>query len=275
MDPRAVRSFTERFLQCHECQIIESAPSHIITQLSIQADKDLLNRPMYWMYVEKMNLPPNPSQLCFIFNPEERPPELRGEYLFHGSPRFTHMLQSAQKLGRFVRLYQQPAGDDRYTYVSKAYTQWLGVNFKVSYVCDQKKDQVRYLGVNMENGEIVEGFYQAIQGWEWSGKLPAQRHTVKTQLSLAQALGELEYYLQDEIEKEDLSWAEQAMDRLRAEMVQLEQFYPETMSDELAKEKKQRQSETIWQYHPRVEVSVINAGLFHMEGVLRGKSFRQ
>ena len=47
------------------------------------------------------------------------------------------------------------------------------------------------------------------------------------------------------------------------ELEQLEHFYPEGVKNE---EKKQRIRETIWQYHPRVEVEVINAGLFYLDG---------
>lgn len=267
MDQKEIRTFTERYLQHHDCQIIESAPTHLITQLSIDADKDLLNRPFYWMYVEKMNLQPQPARFCFIFDQENHPPDLKGEYLFYGSPRFTQIMSSAQKHGQFVRLYQQPSGWSRYNYVSRPYTPWLNVNFKISYICDQKKDRISYLGIHLQNGTIREDFYQQVQNLSWTPKLPARRHTITPRLTIAEAVGELEYYLQEQLVNEDLTWAEQAKERLDLELSQLDSFYPDesAMSDEILKEKRQRRTETIWQYHPRVEVMVINAGLFYME----------
>jgi hypothetical protein len=267
MDQSTVRSFTERYLQSHHCHTIESTPTHLITQLSIQVDKELLNRPFYWMYVEKMNLHPEPSRCCFIFHPDEAPAHLHGEYLFHGSPRFTQMLESAQKLGQFVRLYQEPRGMDRYTNRSKSYIPWLGINFKISYICDQKMDRICYLGFNLQSGEIEEGFYARIQPLPWTSKLPAQRHTVSPRFPIAEAAGECEYYLQDQLENEDHTWAINALTKLTQELEQLERFYPDEahISPENHKEKKQRQSETVWQFYPRVEVTVINAGLFYME----------
>jgi hypothetical protein len=271
MDQQAVRSFTERYLQSHHCHLLESTPTHLITQLSVQVDKELLDRPFYWMYVEKMDLPPQPTQLCFIFHPEEAPADLRGEHLFHGSPRLAQMMQSAQKLGEFVRLYQAPQGFDRHAYRSKSYTPWLGIHFKVSYVCDQKMDRICYLGFNLQSGEIEEGFYQRMQKLPWTSKLPAQRHTVSPRFPIAEAVGECEYYLQDQLENEDRTWAKQAMERLTQELEQLERFYPEKeqMTAELLKEERQRRRETIWQYHPRVEVEVINAGLFYLEAAAK------
>jgi hypothetical protein len=269
MDQKEIRSFTERYLQYHDCHILESGPTHLVTQLSVQADKDLLNRPFYWMYVEKMNLEPTPARFCFIFDPdpEKRPADLRGEYLFYGSPRLTQLLNSAQNHGKFVRLYQQPSGWDKYSYISKPFTPWLSVNFHVSYICDQKKDRISYLGINLQSGEIREGFYQSILNLSWSVKLPAQRHITHPRLTIAEALGELEYYLQDQLQNEELSWADEAKERLDIELDQLEHFYPDetAMSEEMWKEKKQRQRETIWQYHPRIEVKIVNAGLFYME----------
>ncbi|RAL26599.1 YqhG family protein [Thermoflavimicrobium daqui] len=267
MDQQKVRSFTERYLQAYQCHLIESAPTHIKTQLSIKADKDLLNRPFYWMYVERMNLPPQPAQFCFIFDPEHRPAELRGEYLFFGSPRFSQMLNSAQKHGRFVRLYQQPLSKARNDFSSKPYTPWLGINFKVSYICDQKKDRICYLGMNLRTGNIVEPFYPKINSFDWTSKLPPKRHLIEPRFHFAESVDELEYYLKEQIEQEDPTWAYEANKRLELELKQLDHYYPELgkRTEEQEKERSQRRREIIWQYQPRVEVQVINAGIFYME----------
>ncbi|SFJ32534.1 YqhG family protein [Thermoflavimicrobium dichotomicum] len=267
MDQQKVRSFTERYLKSYECHIIESAPTYLQTQLSIEADKDLLNRPFYWMYVERMNLPPQPARFCFIFDPENCPEDLRGEYLFFGSPRFAQMLQSAQKHGRFTRLYQQPSSRESLSRVSKAYTPWLGMNFQVSYICDQKKDRITYLGINLCTGEIVEPFYPTIRSLGWTSKLPPKRHVTAPRLSFAEAVGELEYFLQEQIEGEDPTWAVEAKKRLEMELDTLAHYYPEQeqRTEEQEKERVQRQRELIWQYHPRIEVQLINGGLFYME----------
>ncbi len=61
-----------------------------------------------------------------------------------------------------------------------------------------------------------------------------------------------------------MTWAKQALKRMRIELEQLEHFFPEGENNA---EKEQRIRETIWQYHPRVEVEVINAGLFYLEAL--------
>ncbi|MGA9174969.1 MAG: YqhG family protein [Thermoactinomyces sp.] len=267
MDPKKVREFTERYLMLNDCHILESGPTYLITQLSIHADKDLLNRPFYWMYVERMNLPPQPIRLSLIFDPDNHPEEIRGEHLFYGAPRFTKILHSAQKHGRFVRLYEEPGSYQRYGDLTKPYTPWLAVNYKVSYVCDQKRDRLFCLGINLHDGTIQEGFYQMIKDRQWTNKLPAKRYTIEPQLKVVEAVGELEYYLEETIRNEDQTWAEEADKRLRMELEQLESFYPDesSLSDELSKEKKQRREEIVWQFHPRVEIEVVNSGLFYVD----------
>lgn len=266
MDPAQVREWTERYLNLYQCQILESAPSYLITQLSIEADKDLLNRPFYWMYVEKMNIPPKPIQLCFIFDPKNHPLNIQGEFLHYGAPRFQKMLQSAKKHGKFVRLYEDPGWQPAHS-PSKPYTPWLLVNYQISYVCDQKKDRLCSLGINLLNGEIVESFYDRLKKRKWLNRLPPRRYLPAYGISLTEAVGELEFYLEEQLREEDLTWAKEAKERLTMELNQLNTFYPEEekQDDEVRREKKNREQELVWQFHPRIEADIVNAGLFYIE----------
>lgn len=266
MDQTQIREFTERFLDHHQCKVVEVAPTHLVTQLSIDVDKDLLNRPFYWMYVEKMGTTPQPAQLCFIFDADNRPPELNGEYLFFGAPRFKMMLRSAQKHGRFVRLYQETHLRPRYG-TSLPYVPWLAVNFKVSYISDQKKDIIHQLGINLQSGEIRENFTEELAKFQWTHKLPTGRHLLPEKMNGAEALSELEYYLDDLLKQEDHTWANEALERYINEISQLEAYFPEKseLEEEQHKNKDARKREIIRQYHPRIEVEVINAGYFYRD----------
>lgn len=263
MEADRIRSFAERFLTAHGCHFVEKSPEHLVTQLSIEADKDLVNRPFYWMYVEKMGIEPKPSLLTFVFDPQRLGEHDRGELLTYGSPRFVSMLESAKKRGRFVRLFEEKPAPVGSPLTSRPYIPWLGVNFQISFVCDQKKDEICCLGINLHSGEIVEDFFRKMLRRRWTARLPANRHTVQPQLTIVEGVGELERFLQERIEQQDLDWAEQALNRMKMELEQLEHFYPEEVK---SSEKEQRIRETIWQHHPRVEVEVINAGLFYLDG---------
>lgn len=265
MDQTKLREFTERFLISQQCQIVESTPNYLITQLSVEADKELLNRPFYWLYVEKMGLTPQPTQLCFLFDKENPAPDLRGEYLHFGAPRFKMMLQAAKKRGRFVRLYQLTHMRPR-TH-SLPYVPWLAINFKVSYISDQKKECIHHLGINLQTGEIREHFYQELCQLNWTNKLPTGRHLLPEKMSLIEAISELEYYIEDLLKQEDHTWAKKAYERYVQEVKQLESYFPEEekRSPEEEKYKESRMQEIIRQHLPRIEIEVINAGYFYKD----------
>jgi hypothetical protein len=271
VDQIALREFTERYLEANDCRIMESTPSYLHTQLSIDADKDLVNRPFYWMYVEKMNLPVNPMQLCFVFDPENPPTDRRAEYLFYGSPRFRQLLQSAQKQGKFVRLYQEPAGRSPFSSQSKGYIPWLSVHYLVSYVCDQKKDRISAYGINLQTGQIKTNFEEQLHQYKWTHKLPEKRYTLSPRMTIQEAVGEIEYFLTEELTEEDHRWAEDAKQRLHDEIEQVNTYFPDEtkQTDEQKSAKTARQRECIWQYHPRIEVNLVSAGLFYLESKLQ------
>jgi len=268
MDQNQVRNFTEKYLKLGKCQIIESAPTHLITKLSIKTDKELLNRPFYWMYVEKMNLQPNPAKICFIFDKENYPKDLSGEYLFFGSIKFERILTSAQKNGRFTKLYQLTSSWK--TKTVKQYKPYLAINFKVTYICDKRKDCLIYLAINLMTGDILEDFYHNIKNLDFDHKIPPNRTIPLPYLSITEAVGELEYFVQEKIQKDDHSWAKEAFEKLQVELQQLDKFYTVNENDkdkekEKEKEKEKNKQEIILQYYPRVEVLVAQAGLFYLE----------
>lgn len=267
MDQQQLRSFVERYLQAMDCQIIESTPEMIDVQLSIEADQALLNRPFYWMYVEQMNLPAHPAQFRFFFTKTEESNGFYSDYLFFGSPRFTQMLNSVQQKGRFVRLYQQPKANGDPFRSTKGYRPIFAVHYLISYICDQKKDRISDLAIDLQTGEVISPFYQWAKNQQWSHQLPASRFLQPSQLSFPEAIGRLEAYLQKQIEQEDPTWAEEAKQRLAEEYQQIETYYPEdeSMEEEQLHEKKQRLREIVWQFSPRVEINVVNAGLFYIE----------
>ncbi|PTX55001.1 uncharacterized protein YqhG [Melghirimyces profundicolus] len=267
MEPSQVKSFAERYLDAFGCRIIEQRPGLIQAELSVEADPDLVHRPFYWMYVEKMGLNPQTSTLTWVFDREEAPQGIPAERLSFGSPRFQQMLHSARKHGRFIRLYEDTPRPVRSRAGSKPYDPWLGVNYRISYLCDRKKEEILHFGIHLRTGEIIENFYSRIRDRNWNPRLPAHRHILPPLFTVAEAVGELEYNLQGYVEQQDMEWARDAKEQLNRELERLHAYYPEEwrMSDELHEEKKQRIRETVWQYHPRVEVEVVNAGLFYLD----------
>ncbi|MEW9672800.1 YqhG family protein [Ammoniphilus sp. 3BR4] len=281
MNQQEIRSYIEGYFRAFQSPFTEETPAYFTVQLPVEVDKDLGNRPFYWTYVEKIGLEPNPLHLTFIFDREQVPEGVRGEELIFGSRRLHQIFESAKKHGKFVRLYEhiepQPALG---SFSSVALVPWLGVNFKVEFICDQKKDLLLPLGINLISGAIVSNFYQSVSQLDLTPKLPDYSFTMQPIFGIDSGISRLEQFIQSCLDQEDTLWAKLAIERLDEEKQLIESFYQkesirqgkteeeqelaEERKIKLAAEKETRLQELEWQFQPRIEVSAVNAGLFYL-----------
>lgn len=282
MNQTEIRNYAETYFRAFESKFIETHPAYFSVELPIEVDKDLGNRPFYWTYVEKIGIEPNPLTLTFIFDADRTPEETRGEVLAFGSRRLRQIFDSAKKHGKYVRLYESPSLDNvPRSLASLPLTPWLCVNYKIEFICDQKKDMLLPLGINLISGQISSGLFEKLKTLALTPKLPDYTFTTQPIFSFESAADRLEQRVQSIIDQEDTGWAEQATIRLEEEKGFIESFYSEAESNvdraketnepniaeeraKLAKEKEMRLKELNWQFEPRIEVSVINSGLFYL-----------
>ncbi len=351
MDQPTVRRYVEKYLAAFSTHVMETHPDFLTVVLPVEVDKDIGNRPFYWSWVEKMNIAPQPMQLTFYFDQDAIPAGKRGELVHFGSPRLQQIFQSARKHGRFVCLYEQAPhlikglGSKR----SAPLTPWLGLNVKVSLLCDKKRDILLQLGINLHQPHIVHRFYDFVRGLTLTPAIPDYFYTLDRRLSVEQAYDQVQQEVRQLLDREDHTWADAARERLQEEVAILEAYYeelaarepesdheqdaedkelsspdteaetpqeqvdssaseseplpaedsasavaaesspagsfrildflrangiPETPKEAInqedwrkstpAEEKARRLAELNWQYEPRIDISVINAGLFYL-----------
>lgn len=231
MNQLQVRNFVERYLSSFSAHVMESHPSYLTVKLPEEVDKDIGNRPFYWSWVEKMNIPPQPMVLTFFFDPENKPEGMRGEPIHFGSGRLQQIFQSTKKHGRFVCMFehnpvllQRGAPPGRR---SSPLMPWLGVNLKLSFICDKKRDMLLYLGINLHQPRIVHDFYPFLQRLSLSPSIPDYFYTLDRRISLVQAMEAVQSEVQGIIAKQDQRWAEEARQRLSDELQILEAYYAE------------------------------------------------
>ncbi|HJV46981.1 MAG TPA: YqhG family protein [Bacillota bacterium] len=281
MNQTEIRRFVEGYFQAFESTFIEEHPAYFSVELPIEVDKDLGNRPFYWTYVEKIGLEPTPLKLTFIFDHEQVPSDVRGDYLKFGSRRLHQIFDSAKKHGRFIRLYEaqleSPGLGSRSSF---PLVPWLCTNYRVEFICDQKRDLLLPLGINLLTGSISSNFYQKIGSLTLTPKLPDYSFTMQPIFGVESAISRVEGFIQDLLSKEDTVWAIQAQERLKEEKELVESFFGEevlrqesTDEDEIERmqkrkslllEKETRLQELDWQFDPRIDVSIVNAGLFFL-----------
>ena len=53
MQQQEIHKFLERYFLSNKCEIVDKQPSYMTVQLTIELDKELMNRPFYWHYLRK------------------------------------------------------------------------------------------------------------------------------------------------------------------------------------------------------------------------------
>ncbi|WP_088104701.1 YqhG family protein [Halalkalibacter urbisdiaboli] len=260
MQQQHLHNFLERYFEANDSPVIESTPSHLTVQLSIELDKRLMNRPFYWHYLEKTGGTPQPAQLTFITNQENAPEDIKGELIHFGAPRLHQLFESTRELGGFIRLYEQvnALGNK-----SIPLQPWLCLNAKVSFQCDRKKEVLLSLGLNLIHGQIVPNFYDHIKDKSLTPKIPDFCFNLSPLITPKSGILRLQKMVQTYAENEDPTWANEAIKRWEADLTLLEAFYEEyeekPESYELEKEALKEQ------YEPRIHVEIVNGGMFYLQ----------
>jgi hypothetical protein len=283
MNATEVRDYVMQYLNAHQSHIIEKSPGHVQVKLPPELDKDLTNRSYYWSFVERTGVEPETVTLSLIFDPDLIPDGTKGEEVLFGSQRLNQIFQSVNRRGRFVRMYQVGSTPSASFRDSTPYFPWLGVNYKIEYICDKKRDVLLSMGVNLCTGEQKSNFYPDLKGISLSPKLPNNTHIIRPVVQINEAIHMLEKTIEGQLDQEDYGWADEANDRLQEEIQLIEAYYEgrgakerelpksedntkEAISEirDWREEKEQRINETKWQFQPRIRISTINAGIFYL-----------
>src|SRR5690606_7831397 len=307
MNTKQIHRFVLKYLEATQCEILDKSPYHIKVKLSQAADRELTNRPYYWSFIDRLNETPETMSFLFVtdeekyeatvaqqpveepklLTPEEKAmeraygivpkplPRIPREHLHFGSSRLKQLFESAENNGSYVCLYQEPQTRTLHPYDSRPYTVWLGINYMVEFSCDLKREEIHSLGISLVTGHCQEQFYDRLTSIRLSPRLPANVHIAKNGISYTKALSIAESHLEKRLKSYNYEWAEKAQARLQEELERLEGFYKPLLAQatdeeqklEIEQLKEKREEEIRWQYEPRVTVSVINSGIFHLDGI--------
>lgn len=256
MEQHDIHHYLERYFRASGCDILENDNKTLHIQLSVEVDKLLMNRPFYWKYIENTNQTPQPMKLKLVTDPTEAE---EGEFIHFGSPRLHQIFESAKQLSAHTRLYE----DVGHIHApSVPLEPWLGLNIKISYQCDRKKDSLISYGLQLINGQIIENFHDRLLSLNLTPKIPDYCFTISPLIKPQSGLKRIESLIETNVQNENHSWAEEAKQRWNEDLSLLDQFYEGTddkpQSYELEKEALRQQ------YEPKIHVEIINGGLFYL-----------
>ncbi|MTT32663.1 hypothetical protein GMB86_11665 [Terrilactibacillus sp. BCM23-1] len=255
MKQAAIHDYLYKYFKSNNCEILENHHSQLKVKLTVDLDKLLMNRPFYWHYMEKINQQPETAVLTFKTDPKD---EGDGEFIHFGSPRLHQIFQSAQQLAPFIRLFHiVPALENK----SIALKPWLGLNIKVSYQCDVKKDRILSLGLQLINGTLIDQFQSLLESLPLTPKIPDYCYTLQPLIRPLSGIRRIESYLVTMLKGETHDWASDAIRRWEHDLHLLDQFYDEEEKPETYHSEKEALKS---QYEPKIHVQFINGGLFYL-----------
>ncbi|WP_246945977.1 YqhG family protein [Bacillus pinisoli] len=261
MQQHEIHRFLERYFIANECEILENAAGFMNIQLTIDLDKELMNRPFYWHYLEKTGGTPNPAQLAFITNPAQSRSDVKGEVIHFGSPRLHQIFQSTKKLAGFIRMYEQ-VKQTNFQQNSTPLHPWLGLNMKISYQSDQTRDVILSVGLNLINGMIIDHFQDQLNRLNVTPKIPDFCFTLTPIIKPQSGIARVKQTIQSIIDHDDHTWAIQARERWEQDLQLLDHFYEDIEEKPESYEVEKQALKD--QYEPKVKVSVINGGIFYL-----------
>ncbi|MNO16663.1 Bacterial protein YqhG [compost metagenome] len=199
------------------------------------------------------------------------PGRIQQEELVFGSPRLKQIFAASRQGGRCVYLFENPGQRQRMTLISAAYEPWLGVCFKIEFWCDMKREELHFYGISLLTGRVDEGFAPRLQGITLQPRLPENVHIEPTRITLSEGKASLEACIQAKLASYNHSWAEEARERLNDELSLIDSYYSELLKEEDVERQafhqeqyESRRGEIRWQYEPRIVVSAVNYGIFHL-----------
>ncbi|KEZ51674.1 YqhG family protein [Metabacillus indicus] len=258
MQQQQISEFLETFFTANSCDITEKQPGYMTVQLTVDMDKELMNRPFYWTYLEKTGGVPNPMQLTLITDAKRAPADLKGEIMHFGAPRLHQIFRTAKKFGGHIRLYENPPN----TGSSQSLHPWLGVNVMVSYQSDKKKDHLYSIGLHLISGAIIEDFQDHLENMALTPRIPDLCFTTSPMIKVQSGLLRIQNFIQAKFEQDDHSWADDARQRWNSDMMLLSHFYEDL---EEKPESYHLEKEALKElYDPHIHVSITNGGLFYL-----------
>ncbi len=260
MYPQQIHGYLLQFFKESNCQVLNDNDHYIDVQLTIEMDKKIMNRPFYWRYLESTDGVPNPAQLTFITDKNKLVEDVKGEVVHFGSPRLSQLFQATKDMGSFVQMYEQVADNLEAQIIL---TPWLGVNYKISYYCDQTKEMLYSFGINLMTGNLIEGFQESLSEVDLGITTSGNTFNLPYIIKPIRALERLDAVIDNRIQQDDHTWAEEAKMRWQKDRDVLEYFYEgvENKPDcyEIEKEAMDQQ------YEARIKIDIINGGLFYLK----------
>jgi hypothetical protein len=271
-----IQDFCRRYFRAVESPVLIDQPDFLQVELPREIDKELTDRPFYWMYVEATGQDVPNSVLSLAFDPDLEVEGVdRMEFVTLGSFRLNKIIESVQKRGRYTRAYLTGG-----LATGRRLVPHLLTTFKLSFVADRRRDEMVSYAVNLVTGTVTRDAYELVENLPLASSPSDLSTTAEPAISPEQGYQRIRDALTEEIRALDHSWAEEAAHHLEQERSQLETYYDslglvnqdEVKTDEekakkaamYAAERELRIAELEWRCAPRIGIEPFHFALLYL-----------
>lgn len=249
-----LEDYIVNFFTAYKCKTLHQQDGIIKVQLTEELDKELMNRPFYWHYMNSTGQQGEPMTLTLITNPEKR--DTKGEWIHFGSPRLQQIWDYIIEKEKYVLLFQ-----DIQVEKNTPLHPWLLTNIKVSYKGIQKKEELISLGIQLLNGRMVVNMMEELDKIKLKQQISNYCYTLSPIITINSGYKRMESVVLNYIEKQSHDWANEANKTLEEEFAILKHFYHDNQSDELlTKEIEELKN----RYEPTIQLEVVNGGMLYL-----------
>ncbi|UOF90131.1 YqhG family protein [Fodinisporobacter ferrooxydans] len=309
MNQAQIQGYCKRYFEAVGASIYREEPQYLQVELPRDVDKELIERPFFWKWAEAMGQHVEPTILHLIFSPDKKPQDAaRLHYVGLGSQQLLKIFQSAKKRGRIVRLFEtgKKSGSGSYIpyLIATIKISYLSDRRRDIFTCDAVEMQSGVILTDVW-GHLAARTYQASpqaptpckhqNPLRPTGHAPTDRLKIGNgsnrdtkeheEYAIESALDDVELWkmqcqsawedLKNDIAKrihaEDHAWAEEAMEQLRQDKKQLDDYYEgllqKAKEDEMQAylaERETRLAELAWRRQPRIRIEPFSIGLFFL-----------
>ena len=116
-------------------------------------------------------------------------------------------------------------------------------------------------------GMIINGFQESISGLDLGSTISANTYHLPYIITPQRALERLDAIIENLIQQDDHTWAEEAKERRRKDLLVLEYFYRGIEDEDRPECYRIEKNAIEEQYETKIKIDIINGGLFYLKSI--------
>ncbi|MCY0876336.1 MAG: hypothetical protein OWT28_08720 [Firmicutes bacterium] len=219
LTPQYLESFCLRYFTGVGATIYPSPPGTLCVELPREVDKELTDRPFFWMWAEAMNENPPNTVLYLTFTEDAvtdvAPAGAKVERITPGCYRMLRIMTSAKNHGAFAAAYES----------APVVTPYAVLTVKISYMSDRRKDVLEAFAVDLRDYQITANVMPDLLARQLHDDRPLATKILPVPVDFDQVFSLVMNCVQERVKNSDHTWAKEATKKLQGELAALDQYY--------------------------------------------------